>query len=407
MRRGVRSVCALVLAAAIFPLSPAALRQTPVPAPQGQATFRVQVELVDVDVFPTDPDGQFIATLTRDDFDVLEDGRPQTISTFALVNIPRLGIDASPPPPGRASAASDVHANAASGRLYVIVLDDVHTGRPYSGYVQTLATRFIERWMEPGDVAAVVYTSGNGVLSQGFTSDKARLLASVRRFQGAGAGGTRVAIDTLTGLSTYLAGMKGRRKMCVYFSQGLPSPRSESAFKDFTNAANRGNVSMYTVNPAGLAELANLVTADQPSVMQGESRPDTRARERVGDDGMRWLADETGGFAIVGTNDVDRGLDRIQREASSYYLLGYYPTTARRPGSEHKIIVRVRNRPGVTVRARRGYVVPAESASSTPPPFLAKDVPPKLLPALQYPLPQGGIRLSATASPFNTDFRSG
>jgi len=378
--------------------------------PPGQATFRVQVELVEVDVFPADPDDQFIATLTRDDFEVLEDGRPQTISTFALVDIPRLGTDASRPPSGSAAADSDVRANTASGRLYVIVLDDVHTARASSGYVQTLAARFIERWIEPGDVAAVVYASGIGALSQGFTSDKARLLASVRRFQGASAGGMRadgtpVAVATLTGLSEFLAEMKGRRKMCVFFSQGFPGSTPNSAFRDLTNAANRGNVSMYAVNSAGLAELATLVTAEQPSVVQGESRPDARARERdvrVRDEGMRRLADETGGFAIVGTNDLDRGLDRIQRDASSYYLLGYYPSTPRNPGSEHRIAVHVRNRPGVSVRARRGYVIPRDPAPSAAPPLPGKNVPPKLLPALRYPIPQGGIRLSVTASPFRS-----
>jgi hypothetical protein len=228
------------------------------------------------------------------------------------------------------------------------------------------------------------------------------------QFQGASAPGTRaagarVAVDTLTELSEYLAGMKGRRKMCVYFSQGFPGPASDSAFRDLTNAANRGNVSMYTLNPGGLADLANLVTADQPSVLQNEPRPGAPAAERaarVRNDGMRRLAEETGGLAIVGTNNIDGGLDRIQQEASSYYLLGYYPTATRSAWSAHTIAVHVRNRPDVGVRARRGYVVPVGSAPSGPPPFLARGVPPKLLPALQYPLPQGGIRVSAMASPF-------
>jgi VWFA-related protein len=379
--------------------------------PQGQATFRVQVELVEVDVFPAGPDGQFVATLTRDDFEVLEDGRPQTISTFALVNIPRLGTDAPRPPSGSASAESDVQTNAASGRLYVIVLDDLHTARAFSGYVQTHAARFIERWIEPGDVAAVVYASGIGALSQGFTSDKARLLASVRRFQGGSGGGmradgTRVAVATLTGLSEYLAELKGRRKICVYFSHGFPASTPSSEFRDVTNAANRGNVSLYAVNSAGLADLANLVTAEQPSVVQGQSRADARARVRdvrVREDGLRRLADETGGFAIVGTNNLDGGLDRIQRDASSYYLLGYYPAAAGSPGAEHKITVRVRNRPGVSIRARRGYAVPREPASSSPPPLPATNVPPRLLPALRYPIPQGGIRLSAMAASFKSE----
>src|SRR6185369_1699558 len=77
---------------------------------------------------------------------------------------------------------------------------------------------------------------------------------------------------------------------------------------------------------------------------------------RMAQDSLRVLSDETGGFAVVNRNDFSSAFDRIVRDNSSYYVLAYYPPDAR-PGRVHKIDVRV-SRPGLTVRARKGYVTP-------------------------------------------------
>ena len=78
---------------------------------------------------------------------------------------------------------------------------------------------------------------------------------------------------------------------------------------------------------------------------------------RLGQDSLRVLSDETGGFAVVNTNDISGAFQRLVEENSSYYVLGYYPANERRDGRFRKIEVRV-NKPGLTVRARRGYVAP-------------------------------------------------
>ena len=78
---------------------------------------------------------------------------------------------------------------------------------------------------------------------------------------------------------------------------------------------------------------------------------------RLGQDSLRVLSDETGGFAVVNTNDIAGAFERLVEENSSYYVLGYYPSNDRRDGRFRKIEVRV-NKPGLTVRARRGYVAP-------------------------------------------------
>jgi hypothetical protein len=92
-------------------------------APQ-QPTFRVQVEAIEIDASVTDAQGNVVTNLTKDDFEILEDGKPQTITSFALVNIPRLRAER---PLFAANAIEpDVQSNnQAEGRLYVIALDQV------------------------------------------------------------------------------------------------------------------------------------------------------------------------------------------------------------------------------------------------------------------------------------------
>ena len=78
-------------------------------------------------------------------------------------------------------------------------------------------------------------------------------------------------------------------------------------------------------------------------------------------DSLRTLADETGGYAAVNSNNVTTALNRIVRLNSTYYVLGYYPKDARHDGRFHKIEVRAK-RPGLRVSARKGYVSPRRRA---------------------------------------------
>src|SRR5262245_16929237 len=97
------------------------------PAQTQQPTFRVQVDYVEVDVVVTDRNGNLVRDLKKEDFQVLEDGKAQTINTFTFVNIPIERADrplyvASPIEP-------DVRTNERpfEGRVYVMVIDDLHT----------------------------------------------------------------------------------------------------------------------------------------------------------------------------------------------------------------------------------------------------------------------------------------
>ena len=105
--------------------------QAPQPTPAQSAlpqtpTFKVQVDYVDVDVLVTDKDGKFIRDLTKDDFEVFEDGRRQAIANFSVVNIPIERADRPLYSPEPFEADVESNEKPFEGRLYVMILDDVH-----------------------------------------------------------------------------------------------------------------------------------------------------------------------------------------------------------------------------------------------------------------------------------------
>jgi VWFA-related protein len=148
------------------------------------ATFQVEVNYVDIDAVVTDERGNFVADLTKDDFELLDEGKPQDIDAFSLVDIPL------PASGGRANvplpSVSDVRSNAQpiSGRLYVIVLDDLNVSPLRTQLVVKGARQFIERHFAANDMAAITYTSGRTEGAQEFTSDRAALLAAIDKFRG-------------------------------------------------------------------------------------------------------------------------------------------------------------------------------------------------------------------------------
>ena len=143
----------------------------------------------------------------------------------------------------------------------------------------------------------------------------------------------------------------------------------ERYFRDIIDHANMANATFYTVDPRGLPVF------DAPN---GPRRPvpvavDARnLRDRL--ETLRTLAEATDGIAVMNNNDLDTGLKRISDDLSSYYLLGYYSSNGKLDGRFHNIKVRVK-RPGVDVRARKGYraatvaeVTAAKAAAPAPAP---------------------------------------
>src|SRR5215831_18363259 len=222
-----------------------------------QPTFRVRVDAIEIDAFVTDAQGNPVKGLTVDDFQILEDGAPQVITSFSQVDIPfeqrTESLDA------KTAVEADVVSNVRSdGRVYLFMLDEVSAADALRARV--FLRRFLQKHFAANDRGAVVFLGHQDPhAAQPFTSNPRLLLAAIDRFTGgfppgdtpnqtvvssdnasaAAAAGRLsdnfknmqqaqariVALDTMVGLESALkmmAGLHGRRKAVLLFSSGLP-----------------------------------------------------------------------------------------------------------------------------------------------------------------------------------------
>jgi len=156
------------------------------PRPQPVARFRADINHVEIDAVVVDGRGEFVSGLTTSDFEIFEDGRLQTLSTVRAVDLPTTARATPDVASGNAVEHLDAltNENARSARLYVLVLDDLHTDARRSPRVRSLARRFITTYLQPGDVAAILTTGSHTDADRDFTSDRQRLLEAVDRFEG-------------------------------------------------------------------------------------------------------------------------------------------------------------------------------------------------------------------------------
>jgi VWFA-related protein len=437
--------------------------QSPVPAgaPQQPAvTFKADVNFIEIHAVVTDERGNPIKDLMKEDFEVFEDGKPQTPSVFSLVDLPierPLTSYATPP------VEPDVRSITRSfeGRLYVLVLDDLHTSALRSQLVREAAKRFIQDYVGETDLAAVVHTSGREDAAQELTGNRQFVLAAIDKFLGRKlpsataeklavhlrdvdgtrnessddstqqsqsrrdpisdpydaerAFNARRALELVKNVATWMTDIHGRRKALILFSEGIDydiydvfNNRSATIVmqdaRDAIAAAQRANVGIYAVDARGLTQLGDEMIeiaslSNNPQFREGT--PSAFQRELLlAQESLIALADETGGRAVVRTNDIPGALARIARENSTYYLLGYQTDASRSPGRFRKIDVRVK-RPGLQVRVRRGYMPPDEKALVKKREAEAKaGTSPALRAALNNPLPIGDVPLRLFAAPF-------
>lgn len=461
----------------------ASAQQQPPPA----ATFQVEVNFVDIDAVVTDARGNVVSDLTKEDFELLDDGKPQEISAFSLVDVP---VPTAAARPAREIAATDVKSNAQpiSGRLYVIVMDDLNVAPLRTKVVVNAARQLIERHFGPNDIAAITYTSGRTDGAQEFTSDRAALLAAIDKFQGRKLRSTVIekadqyfqqhlkelelnqpdpddpnattgppqsatvrgpmgysdittdaddferghraqqVLGALQRLADVLGGIRGRRKAVVMFSEGIDYPIYDifgsqaattvmMATRDAIAAAARANVSFFSVDPRGLVGMTSetIELNAAADVTLGFDAKGLLADMYLSQDSLRTLAEETGGYAAVNSNNVATALNRIVRLNSTYYVLGYYPKDARRDGRFHKIEVRVK-RPGLRVSARKGYVSPKAISDDDRRRQQSElergrgraggvETSTELRAILNQPLQRNGLTLTVQAAPFKTERR--
>src|SRR6185436_20456513 len=174
---------AVLLAGAVVtagqnPAPPQGAGQNPA-TPQGldSPTFKLQVDYVEVDAVVTDQQGRFVRDLKKEDFQVFEDRKAQTISAFTLVDIP---IDRLERPLFAAQPIEpDVRTNARpfDGRIYIVVLDDLHVQPLHTQMVRRVMRKFILEKLGANDLMAIIHVQGRTEYSQEFTNSKRLLLA--------------------------------------------------------------------------------------------------------------------------------------------------------------------------------------------------------------------------------------
>jgi VWFA-related protein len=175
------------------------------------------------------------------------------------------------------------------------------------------------------------------------------------------------------------------RKSVIFFSEGLSIPPNvQRQFISVIDAANRANVSIYPMDAAGLrtestlaesqAGIRNisrlsLANADAAGVADGPMTGALEANEELlradPHSGLGTLADQTGGFLIANSNDLRGGFTKIDTDMRNYYVLTYVPTNVKYDGKFREIDVKVR-RPGMQVRARKGYFAVRPSTNVSP-----------------------------------------
>jgi VWFA-related protein len=390
-----------------------ALAQTPPPRPtpgRGPLVIQGGVELVQVDAVVTDGKGKHVTDLTAADFQVMEDGRPQTISHCQYVVMEPSAATEMPAPAAVPKEAplrrEDVR------RAMAVVVDDLGISFEDINGVRDGLKKFVEKDLNPGDIMSIVRASGGMGILQQFTGDKdlLRAAASQVRYNGlAGSGATASEAaaalgEDPTGLAESVEGLKrqalmfgtlgameyaieelrslpGRRSMLVFSSilslrdhfsvgdtDGMPKyakeidPRAVEALQRVTDLANRASVVIYTVDPRGL-QIVGPTGADVQAHMN--NRQETQA-------GLDVLAKETGGLFMRGGNDMNWAVKQVVADQRGYYLLGYVPdaeavqAAAKRAGADHRLKVEVK-RPGLHVRYRSKYSGSLEPEPTPPP----------------------------------------
>jgi VWFA-related protein len=362
-------------------------QQAPLPAPGRTPTFRTTVDLVSSDVIVRNKRGQFQADLSKDDFELYEDGVKQELNSFVLVHGGRAYTTqvAAPSPVREGIILPPTRPqNDAAGRIILFVVDDLHLEFRDTIRVRQLFKKLGKELVHEGDLFGIVST-GTSSIAIDLTYDRTRMDEAANRITGGGLKPTEiieqsssgetpqevmhrahVAFETTYDLLKNLEATHNRRKAVIVISNGYdfdpfsaarmgqagssfannsnvdPNDPSNSLMNlgnrfadtdlaielnDLARQANRANATFYTIDPRGLTAGQDLDQQIDPSEWETHLRKEQ--------DSLRSLAEQTGGIAVVNTNDFDKALKRIDAETSDYYVLGYYssnpdPTQRRR-----------------------------------------------------------------------------
>lgn len=414
--------------------APAAAQKPPAatPAPQEpkREVIRRSADLITSDVIVRGDNGQFIADLSKNDFELYEDGVKQDLVTFVLTHGGRTYNDAGTPPPPVQEGILLPPArptNDAAGRIFLIFVDDLHLDFRNTGRIRDLFKRIGKELVHEGDMFGIV-SSGPSSIAIDMTYDRKRLDEALNKITGGGLKPSdiidtpdgsqgppevryraHVAFSTVYDTLKSLEQVHNRRKAVIYVSNGYDfDPFAQSREKasaermgmscdnsvpgqancsypnsgdgsdnssgsdvnpfsisrqnnefaaadlaaelsELTREANRANATLYTIDPRGLVGGPDL----DEKVDQVEWQNHIRETQQS----LRVLAEQTGGIAVVNSNDFDKALKRIDAETSDYYVLGYYSSNPDPTKKRRAIEIRVKKPGHYDLKYRTAYTL--------------------------------------------------
>ena len=448
----------VVTAATLISLAVQALSSQQ-PSGQPPPVFRSSVNLVLVDVVVRDRSGAVVRELKAEDFELLEDGARQQILTFAyeeitasaasIASATTLTVPATHAPPTPAAEAARFSAvepipshpltseEVAGHRLLTLVFD---TSSMEPDDVQKAvdgALKWVDEQMSPADLVAVTAINTNLQVLTDFTSSKDRVrsaLAGLSSAEGtayaavdASTSATDAAAQTATDdsttvdqsaqeLDTFNNDVRLRalrtlaealqpiqqKKAIIYFSSGMQRSGTDNQveLRAAVNAALRANVSIYPVDARGLQAVVPGGSARQASrgglgAFTGSAVANQFTQLAAQQETLTSLASDTGGKAFTDTNDFGEAFTRVERDISSYYILGFSSANTAKDGRFRRITVRVKNHSNIKVDAKDGYYADRDFAHTA-----NHDREAQLLEQLATPIAATDVPLFVTAGWF-------
>ncbi len=391
-----------------------ALMCSSLPAQQpADYTFRVQTDLVLVNVTVRDKNGNLIRGLKPEDFTILEDNKPQKVVSFDVENIDAVANQdvaqtklLPGPPTAEGSAASAAtsasgSANQFKDRRLIVLFFDLSAMEPDEiDRAITSAEHYVDTQMAPADLVSIVSLGSSLLVNQDFTSDHGLLKKQLQAFSaGSGQGfeegttgttegtpdtgqpftaddteynifNTDRRLEALRSVAEKLSHLQ-QKKSLIYFSSGMDRTgiENQSELRAAINAAVRSNMAIYTMDLRGLQALvaggeAQNASLRGTSAYSGQSMINALNSNFTTQETLVTLASDTGGRAFLDSNDFTQVFKGVQQDTSTYYLLGYRSTNPARDGRYRRIAVKV-NVSGAKSDYRRGYYAPADYQHST------------------------------------------
>jgi len=387
-----------------------ALLASSLPAQQQPAeyTFRVQTDLVLVNVTVRDKNGNFVRGLKPGDFTILEDNKPQKVVSFDVEDIDAIANQnvaqtkplssplAQPANPAGAALAAAGAANQFKDRRLIVLFFDLSAMEPDEiDRAITSAEHYVDTQMAPADLVSIVSLGSALLVNQDFTADRDLLKKQLQAFgTGSGQGfeegttgttegtpdtgqpfaaddteynifNTDRRLEALRSVAEKLSHLD-QKKSLIYFSSGMNRTgiENQSELRAATNAAVRANLAIYTMDLRGLQALvaggeAQNASLRGTSAYSGQATISALNSNFTTQETLVTLASDTGGRAFLDSNDFGQVFKGVQQDTSTYYLVGYRSTNPARDGRYRRISVKV-NVPGVKLDFRRGYYAPAD-----------------------------------------------